>query len=263
MAGGRFNNPTEAGYAPVEGELLGIASALHKTRYFISGHPEVTVITDHLPIVNFLQDRSKTINNKRLLNLRRKCDGFIFKTGYSKGLENTTDALSRIQDWSSIDPERLESVDDFTDSDDNQFQIMTTRTNISDLAHVIQEVKPLDVTKDIVDINNAMLGSWITTPSHTQLEVLMTMYGRGGWDEDNQSFSDAIYNMDYEREVFYNSKTEVSNDLDNDSDIQHQVCAAATYGHSEDSQLGSLAKDRAEQQCFAANVNERKFYSIT
>ena len=30
MAGGRFNSETEAGYAPVEGELLGIASALHK-----------------------------------------------------------------------------------------------------------------------------------------------------------------------------------------------------------------------------------------
>ena len=37
MAGGRFNSDTEAGYAPVEGELLGIASALHKTRYFVSG----------------------------------------------------------------------------------------------------------------------------------------------------------------------------------------------------------------------------------
>ena len=32
MAGGRFNSKTESGYAPVEGELLGITSALHKTR---------------------------------------------------------------------------------------------------------------------------------------------------------------------------------------------------------------------------------------
>ena len=47
MAGGRFNNETEAGYAPVEGELLGIAAALHKSRYFVSGLPDVTVITDH------------------------------------------------------------------------------------------------------------------------------------------------------------------------------------------------------------------------
>ena len=47
MAGGRYNNETEAGYAPMEGELLGIASALHKSRYFVSGHSWVTVVTDH------------------------------------------------------------------------------------------------------------------------------------------------------------------------------------------------------------------------
>ena len=93
MAGGRFNTTTEAGYAPVEGELLGIASALHKTRYFVSGHPKVTVITDHNPILNLLQDRSRAINNKRLTNLRRKCDGFIFNIGYGREVNNTTDAI--------------------------------------------------------------------------------------------------------------------------------------------------------------------------
>ena len=63
MAGGRYNSTTEAGYAPVEGELLAVASALHKTRYFISGHPKVSIITDHKPILNLLKDRTKTINN--------------------------------------------------------------------------------------------------------------------------------------------------------------------------------------------------------
>ena len=108
MAGGRFNTDTEAGYAPVEGELLGIASALHKTRYFVSGHLKVTVITDHKPILNLLQDRTRTINNKRLTNLRRKCDGFIFQTGYDRGIDNTADAISRIKNWSKNDTERLE-----------------------------------------------------------------------------------------------------------------------------------------------------------
>ena len=89
MAGGRYNNATEAGYVPVEGELLGIASALHKSRYFVSGHPWVTVVTDHKPILNLLQDRTRPINNKRLTNLRRKCDGFIFQTGYGRGVNNT------------------------------------------------------------------------------------------------------------------------------------------------------------------------------
>ena len=61
MAGGRFNSATEAGYAPVEGELLGIAAALHKTRYFERGHPNVTVITDHKPILNLLLGHSAQI----------------------------------------------------------------------------------------------------------------------------------------------------------------------------------------------------------
>ena len=115
IAGGHFNSDTEAGYAPVEGELLGIASVLHKTRYFVSGHPNVTVITDHKPIINLLQDRTRTINNKRLTNLRRKCDGFIFQTGYRRGIDNTTDAISRIKDWIRSDPERLEPVEDSKD----------------------------------------------------------------------------------------------------------------------------------------------------
>ena len=122
MAGGRFNTTTEAGYAPVEGELLGIASALHKTRYFVSGHPKVTIITDHKPILNLLQDRSRAINNKRLTNLRRKCDGFVFKIGYGRGVDNTTDAISRIKDWNKdpgADKERMESVSDHHDIDDD------------------------------------------------------------------------------------------------------------------------------------------------
>ena len=41
MAGGRFINKTEAGYTPIEGELLGIATALHKSRYFTSGQVDL------------------------------------------------------------------------------------------------------------------------------------------------------------------------------------------------------------------------------
>ena len=126
MAGGRFNTSTEAGYAPVEGELLGIASALHKTRYFISGHPKVTIVTDHKPILNFLQDRSRAINNKRLTNLRRKC------------------AISRIKDWNKdpkADKERMESVSDHHDIDDDSPEIyscyQTEVINRSDLDEVI------------------------------------------------------------------------------------------------------------------------------
>ena len=119
MAGGRFNSETEAGYAPIKGELLGIASALHKSRYFTSGHPNLTIITDHKPICNLLNDETRQINNKRLSNFRRKCDGYIFKTFYARGIDNTTDAISHINNWESKDQDRFTTVEDYRDSVDN------------------------------------------------------------------------------------------------------------------------------------------------
>ena len=64
------------------------------------------------------------MNNKRLSNLKRKCDGFIFKCIYARGIENTTDAISRIESWEEHDSDRLPSVDDNKDADDNSVQIL-------------------------------------------------------------------------------------------------------------------------------------------
>ena len=175
MAGGRFNSETEAGCAPIEGELLGIASALHKTRYFISGHIDVTVITDHKPILNLLQDRTRTINNKRLTNLRKKCDGFIFQTGYGRGIDNTIDAISRIKGWSKKDPKRLESVEDSRDIDDDSTEVHATELiNRTDLDEVILEVNHLNMDNmlDAQNASTAILGSWYSTPKKYRIQTL-------------------------------------------------------------------------------------------
>ena len=180
MAGGRYNSPTEAGYAPVEGELLGIASALHKTRYFVSGHPNVTVITDHKPILNLLQDRTRTINNKRLTNLRRRCDGYIFQTGYGQGIDNTTDAISRIEEWGKTDIDRFETVNDQTDIDDDSIEINNAEIIIkSDLDAAILEVNSLeekDENEKSSNMKGALSNSWHTTTRQEQLRLLLRMY---------------------------------------------------------------------------------------
>ena len=130
--------------------MLGIASALHKTRYFISGHPKVTVITDHKPILNLLQDRTKTINNKRLTNLRRKCDGFTFQTLYGKGIDNTSDAISRIEDWSKTDPDRFGTVNDHTDLDDDSISVNNVEIMIkSDYEDAVFEVNNLTKVSEV------------------------------------------------------------------------------------------------------------------
>ena len=257
MAGGQFNSETEEGYAPVEGELLGIASALHKTRYFVSGHPDVTVITDHKRILNLLQDRTRTINNKRLTNLRRKCDGFIFKTGYGRGIDNTADAISRIKGWSTDDPERLETVDDSRDIDDDSRTVSVVKPKIpedsrrisvetctipdeadtisinateisiiSDLKDVILEVNKIDLTnkRELTNAPSAVLGSWHTIPDPQKLKVLITMYGRGGPNPDNQDFNISIEDFDKARNYLYSSKIEAAEDIDNADENRHAIC---------------------------------------
>merc|ERR1711984_63942 len=114
------------------------------------------------PILNLLQDRTRTINNKRLTNLRRKCDGFIFQTGYGRGIGNTTDAISRIKGWSKKDPERLESVEDSKDIDDDSTEVHAIELiNSTDLDEVIMEINYLNMD-NIIDAQNAstaILGS--------------------------------------------------------------------------------------------------------
>merc|ERR1712237_119162 len=96
-------------------------------------------------LLNLLQNRTRTINNKRLTNLRRKCDDFIFKTGYGRGTDNTADAISRIKGWSLQDPERLASVDDRRDIDDDSvatMRIAAMRVRIKELgSHPIREIR--------------------------------------------------------------------------------------------------------------------------
>ena len=70
--------------------------------------------------------------------MRRKCDGFIFQTGYGHGIDNTADAMSRIKEWSKIDKDRMGSVDDHRDIDDdsigvNATEVVTRKDKMSSL----------------------------------------------------------------------------------------------------------------------------------
>ena len=136
IAGGRYNTPTEAAYVPVEGELLGVTAALHKSTYFISEHPNVRVITDHQPLVNYLADKSRVVENRRLNNLRRKTDAYIFKIHYGAGVTNISDGISRIEDWNrNTDKDRLHQVSDI--------DIEACETQTRKLTEVEKEIQTL------------------------------------------------------------------------------------------------------------------------
>ena len=153
------------------------------------------------------------------MNLRRKCDGFIFQTGYGRGIENTTDAISRIKGWSKEDPDRLESVEDSRDIDDDSNEVnITDCINSSDLENMILEVNSMNLDeKDNINnkasLTSAILGSWHSTPRPIQLSTLLKMYGNVGWDSDNHAFDKEIYNLDAERTKVYSSKIDMADNL--------------------------------------------------
>jgi hypothetical protein len=106
--GGTFNTPSESRFAPIEGELLGITKALHKARYYIMGHDNLHLITDHKPLEKFVENEDvKEEENRRLMNLRRKCENYNFCISYNPGTTNTADPLFCGE---HPDPETLRTV---------------------------------------------------------------------------------------------------------------------------------------------------------
>jgi hypothetical protein len=97
MVGSRFTHTAEANYSPTEGELLGVADALNKTKYFTMGCTKLIVGTDHMPLIGLLADKHiDAIDNPCLVRLEQKTLGWQFTTVYIPGkLLGGTDALSR------------------------------------------------------------------------------------------------------------------------------------------------------------------------
>jgi hypothetical protein len=97
LFGSRFTHPAESRYAPIEGEALAVAYALHQSRYFILGCTDLLVATDHKPLLNILNDRSLSeIDNRRLLNLKEKTMAYKFTIMHVPGKRNLgPDAVSR------------------------------------------------------------------------------------------------------------------------------------------------------------------------
>ena len=97
LVGSRFTHNAESRYAPIEGEALAVVYALHQTRYYTTGCQDLTVATDHKPLVGILNDRSLSeIENQRLLNLKEKTLAYSFKIIHVSGKKNLgADAASR------------------------------------------------------------------------------------------------------------------------------------------------------------------------
>ena len=97
FAGSRFTSGAESRYSPVEGEALGVAWALEKSKHFTLGCPHLIIAVDHQPLLKVLGDRHlEDIPNPRLLNLKEKTLRFKFSLVHVPGSKNKSpDAASR------------------------------------------------------------------------------------------------------------------------------------------------------------------------
>ena len=117
--------------------------------------------------------------------------------------------------------------------------------------------------KNTISTKGAVLGSWFSTPRPMQLNTLLTMYGNGSWDPDDNKFTKSIMQLDLDRHINYRSKANVANDLDNIFDDQHQICAINNLGHSSGQELGFTDKERATKECYANSADKREYYALS
>ena len=96
LAGSKFSNKAESMYAPTEGECIAEVRAHTKAKYFVLGCSDLTVVTDHKPIIKILGNRSlENIDNPRLL-YKPKRNTAAFQVIHIAGKKNNgADAFSR------------------------------------------------------------------------------------------------------------------------------------------------------------------------
>ena len=96
-ANSRFITDTEARYAMVELELLGVRWAMKKCHMYLFGLPNFTLVVDHLPLVSILDKQTlDCIDNARLQRLKVDTSPYNFTTVWKKGKDHRIpDALSR------------------------------------------------------------------------------------------------------------------------------------------------------------------------
>ena len=151
LVGSRFTHPAESRYAPIEGEALAVAYALHQTRYYVLGCKDLLVATDHKPLLQILNNRSLTeIDNRRLLNLKEKTLGYRFSIIHVAGKKNLgPDAVSR---YPAGTPDRLTLPGEPSEIDSLDVTAVSCRET---LASLCQHSEDEDIANDTAMVMEA------------------------------------------------------------------------------------------------------------
>ena len=139
--GSRFLTKTEANYSAVKGELLGVVWALEKTKLWTLGDKQLTLFTDHKPLLGLLGNRSMDdIPNPELQRLAEKTLRWNLQVCHVPGLENcVSDALSRYP-WSPKEEGEFNVVEDIGEVATMDLDFVST-ADIKDAAVSDDEVR--------------------------------------------------------------------------------------------------------------------------
>lgn len=87
---------SESNFAQIEKELLAITFAFNKFHNYLYGHSNITVYTDHSPLVSIIKKSMSSVQNNRIRRLRLKLLPYSFELKYLPGKHMyIADLLSR------------------------------------------------------------------------------------------------------------------------------------------------------------------------
>lgn len=113
LVASKFNQPAVSRYHSIEGEAYAAAWALDKCKLFVLGYPNLTLVTDHKPLLAILgheQELSDLIN-PRLMNFKLKFAAFRFTPVFVPGkLHVVPDSMSRRNDSPVHDQPKLPTL---------------------------------------------------------------------------------------------------------------------------------------------------------
>ena len=146
LAGSRFTKPAEANYSPIEGEALAMVHALESTRMYTLGNSDLTVGTDHKPIVPIMNLKNlEDIKNPRIRNFKDKTLMYSFSVKHIPG------NILKVADATSRSPV-TKTPDNFTEAMEDSLSRIQWRRMEEDIFRTVswREIKEACITDDTV-----------------------------------------------------------------------------------------------------------------
>ena len=140
LCGSRYLKEPEKKYRPLEGELQCIQWALEDTKHFTMGlTPDTfTVETDPKPLLGvFNKDASEYNFNRRIMNLKKKCESWTFQITHIPGKETKgPDCLSRYPQNNNINIDiNPVNIDDVMKEQEEDPEIQELKRNLKEKTH--------------------------------------------------------------------------------------------------------------------------------